>query len=78
MEFLRFEPTYGRGGTQRIPWHSLAGEIRFEGVHFTYPTLAGQEVLSGLDIQIGGGQTVAICGPSGAGKKFGNLMSILN
>jgi ABC-type multidrug transport system fused ATPase/permease subunit len=68
MEFLRFEPKYGRGGNRRIPWHSLAGQIEIEGVHFWYPTRMGHEVLNGLNMRIGAGQTVAICGPSGAGQ----------
>ncbi len=42
------------------------GEIRFEGVSFGY----GPErpVLQGLDLAIGAGETVAVVGPSGAGK----------
>jgi ABC-type multidrug transport system fused ATPase/permease subunit len=70
MEFLRFEPGYGRGGSQRIPWHTLAGRIQFKDVNFAYPTRPGHPVLRGLNLEIGAGQTVAICGPSGAGGKF--------
>jgi ABC-type multidrug transport system fused ATPase/permease subunit len=72
MEFLRVEPVYARGGTLRIPWHSLVGQIELRGVHFAYPTRPDQPVLQGLDLHIGGGQTVAICGPSGAGGFGGN------
>ena len=44
----------------------FAGEIRFERVSFGYG--AGRPVLRGLDLGIGAGETVAVVGPSGAGK----------
>ncbi|MDO9428748.1 MAG: ABC transporter ATP-binding protein [Methylobacterium sp.] len=44
----------------------LRGDIRFEGVGFGYA--AGRPVLSGLDLAIRAGETVAFVGPSGAGK----------
>ncbi|MDT0323171.1 ABC transporter ATP-binding protein [Streptomyces millisiae] len=40
--------------------------VTFEGVAFAYP--AGGEVLSGIDLHIPAGQTVAVVGPTGAGK----------
>ncbi|WP_375463216.1 ABC transporter ATP-binding protein [uncultured Methylobacterium sp.] len=45
---------------------SLRGDIRFEGVGFGYS--AGRPVLSGLDLTVAAGETVAFVGPSGAGK----------
>ncbi len=42
------------------------GDIRFERVRFGYET--GRPVLTGLDLGVGAGETVAIVGPSGAGK----------
>ena len=45
----------------------VAGDIAFEGVSFTYP---GTEIpaLNGVNLSIRAGQTVALVGPSGAGK----------
>ncbi|KMO11787.1 multidrug ABC transporter ATP-binding protein, partial [Methylobacterium indicum] len=49
-----------------IPAPPLRGEIRFEGVRFGYGD--GREVLNGVDLAVGAGETVAFVGPSGAGK----------
>jgi ATP-binding cassette subfamily B protein len=42
--------------------------VEFAGVRFHYPSRPGQCVLHGLDLAIEPGQTVALVGPSGAGK----------
>ncbi|MGL4281798.1 MAG: ABC transporter transmembrane domain-containing protein, partial [Albidovulum sp.] len=44
------------------------GDIRFEGVTFRYPTRPEQSALAGVDLHIRPGETVALVGPSGAGK----------
>ncbi len=44
----------------------VRGEIRFDNVHFRYGT--GDEVLHDVSLTIAPGQTVALVGPSGAGK----------
>lgn len=51
----------------------IRGEIRFERVTFAYP--ASQPVLHDVDLQVAPGQTVAIVGPTGAGKS--TLVSLL-
>ena len=45
---------------------NLKGDIRFEGVSFSYKS--GLEILHELDLHIPPGQTVALVGPTGAGK----------
>ena len=47
--------------------------VRFEAVHFSYGT--GSEVLSGIDLELEGGEVVAVCGPTGAGKS--SLLNLL-
>lgn len=54
-----------------------SGDIRLEDVHFRYPGTA-ESALSGLTLEIPSGSTVALVGPSGAGKTtVGRLLSRL-
>ncbi|OII67806.1 ABC transporter ATP-binding protein [Streptomyces sp. CC77] len=66
MQELLREPTSTAPAADPRPVPSLKGEIRFEGVSFSY----GDEeaALSGVDLRIPAGQTVAFVGETGAGK----------
>ncbi len=46
----------------------VRGEIAFEGVSFQYPARPDIPALDGVDLTIRPGETVALVGPSGAGK----------
>jgi ATP-binding cassette, subfamily B, bacterial len=50
-----------------LPLPEPRGHIRFEGVFFAYPGAPG-DVLSEIELEARPGETVAIVGPSGAGK----------
>lgn len=46
----------------------VSGLVRMERVEFAYPADPNSEVLSGLNLDVAAGETVALVGPSGAGK----------
>ncbi len=46
----------------------VRGEIAFEGVVFRYPARPETSALAGVDLVVAPGETVALVGPSGAGK----------
>ncbi len=65
QELLR-EPTSTKAAEEPREVRSLRGEVAFEDVHFSYGD--GEEALTGIDLRIPAGQTVAFVGETGAGK----------
>jgi ATP-binding cassette subfamily B protein len=65
QELLR-EPTSTADPDEPLDVHSLRGEIAFEDVSFAYGS--DEEALTGVDLRIQAGQTVAFVGETGAGK----------
>jgi len=57
----------GNPGAVELSRAQVAGAVRFEGVHFSYPT-SDQAVLRDVTFEVPAGSTVALVGRSGAGK----------
>ncbi|WP_345281576.1 ABC transporter ATP-binding protein [Streptomyces gulbargensis] len=73
MQELLQEPTSTAPAASPLPVRKLRGEIAFENVSFAYGAGdgagAGEDTaLSGIDLRIPAGQTVAFVGETGAGK----------
>ena len=61
--------------TIKLEHNQVQGKITMEDVSFRYPN-ADQDALTAIDLQIGAGETIALVGPSGAGKTtFCNLVA---
>jgi ATP-binding cassette, subfamily B, bacterial len=71
QELLREETTTPPSDSPRETG-ALRGELTFENVHFRYATAEGgmheEEALSGIELTVPAGQTVAFVGETGAGK----------
>ncbi|MEY5062750.1 MAG: hypothetical protein RLZZ112_714 [Verrucomicrobiota bacterium] len=62
------EPGHSPALTAEVlpPRHGSAREVRFQNIHFSYRS--GREVLHGIDLTIPRGTSLALVGPTGAGK----------
>jgi ATP-binding cassette, subfamily B, bacterial len=67
-ELLAANPTIAAPAQPAVLPARITGQIRFEGVSFSYPSRGDTRALHELSLEIRSGETVAIVGPSGAGK----------
>ncbi len=68
VELLRAEDSVADPAEPAPVPTPVSGHIRFENVGFRYPTRPDVSALDGVDLDIRPGETVALVGPSGAGK----------
>ena len=64
-----YTPSIAAGGNHNEKAHSdVTGDIKFENVNFSYPSRKDIPVLKNVSFHVKPGETVAICGQSGAGR----------
>ncbi|MBK8908989.1 MAG: ATP-binding cassette domain-containing protein [Rhodospirillales bacterium] len=68
FELLDSEPAIRAPAAPLALPERTAGEVRFEAVRFAYPGHPERIILDGLDLAVRPGESVALVGPSGAGK----------
>jgi ATP-binding cassette subfamily B protein len=69
MELLNTKPAIAAPDNPvALPLQNGGSAIAFEGVTFRYPSRPDRAALSDLDLKIAPGETIALVGPSGAGK----------
>lgn len=57
-----------------FPLPKVKGDVRFENVNFSYSS--GQPVIKNMSLEVKAGQTIALVGPTGAGKT--TIINLLN
>ncbi|MFN4206669.1 MAG: ABC transporter transmembrane domain-containing protein [Agrobacterium albertimagni] len=67
-ELLAEHPAIAAPAVPKALPEPAQGSVRFEEVHFSYPSAKTKSALNGLSFSVAHGETVAIVGPSGAGK----------
>jgi ATP-binding cassette subfamily B (MDR/TAP) protein 1 len=68
MRLLDSRPEIDAESTEGQVPQDVRGQVRFEDIHFRYPTRPGVRVLRGLNLTIEPGTYVALVGASGCGK----------
>jgi ATP-binding cassette subfamily B protein len=68
MQLLATEPTVKTPDNPEQIASPPSGSLRFDAVRFHYPARPQTPAIDGLNLDIAAGETVAIVGPSGAGK----------
>ncbi len=56
-----------QSGSKRLSEEDVSGDLRFEGLNFTYPE-AQRSALQNINLHVPAGSTLGVVGPTGAGK----------